>query len=144
MIRILGLIVFAILLAGCTANETRQAKNHPLISAYTQAYNDKDLPTMTALMHPDIEWLSVEGNNIEVHVSGKASLTASMKEWFETPDLPKGTLRDWSVNGNYVAVTETASWTTDEGLDKSQSSLTVYELEAQLIRRVYYYPSVEN
>lgn len=99
---------------------------------------------MSALMHPDIEWLSVKGNEIIVEESGKQALSTSMAEWFQSPNLPKGNLRDWNLNGDYVAVTETAAWTSDAGEDKSQSALTVYELEDNLIRRVYYYPSVNN
>jgi hypothetical protein len=116
-------------------------ETHPIISAYSQAYNDKDIETMSNLMHPDIEWVAVEGIEIDVHVSGKDTLTEAMQGWFENPDLPKGSLRDWSDNGDYVAVTETASWTDDTGTEKSQSALTVYELEDRLIRRVYYYPA---
>ena len=144
MIRIIGVCLTAFFLFGCSAEQSLETQDHPLITAYSQAYNDKDIAAMTAFMHPDIEWLSVTGNKIVVEVSGKEALSTSMQEWFENPDLPKGKLRDWSLNGNYVAVTETAFWTTKEGEDKSQSALTVYELEDALIRRVYYYPSVTN
>ena len=113
---------------------------HPIIQAYSQAYNDKDIETMEALMHPDIEWVSISGNEIEVHVSGKSILSKEMQEWFKNPKLPKGSLRDWSLNGDYVGVTETAHWVNDEWEEKSQSALTVYELQENLVRRVYYYP----
>ena len=48
-------------------------------------------------------------------------------------------IRDRSLNGDYVGVTETAHWVNDEGEEKSQSALTVYELQENLVRRVYYY-----
>lgn len=115
-------------------------KGHPIIQAYSQAYNDKDIGTMEALMHPNIEWVSISGNEIEVHVSGKATLSKEMQEWFKNPKLPKGSLRDWSLNGDYVGVTETAHWVSESGEEKSQSALTVYELKDNLVRRVYYYP----
>jgi len=99
---------------------------------------------MTSLMHPDIEWVAVEGNDIEIHISGKESLTKAMQDWFKNPKLPQGSLRDWSLNGDHVAVTETAYWTNDAGEDKSQSALTVYQLKDGLIRRVYYYPATKD
>jgi len=51
---------------------------------------------------------------------------------------------DWNVNVPYVSVTETANWTATDGTKKSQSSMTVYELEDNLIRRVWYYPAVDK
>lgn len=128
-------------LSACQSDRT-QTYAHPIISVYSQGWNDKDLETMASLMHPDITWMSIEGDTIKVEVSGKAALVAEMKNWFDGESaLPRGSLRDWSVNGNYAAVTETASWTAKDGSEKSQSALTVYELEDNLIRRVYYYPS---
>jgi len=99
---------------------------------------------MKALMHPDIEWVAIEGNDIEVHVSGKETLAKEMEGWFKNPKLPKGSLRDWSLNGDHIAVTETAHWTTEAGEKKSQSALTVYKLEDGLVRRVYYYPAQKS
>ena len=144
MIRIFGICLALLFLFGCAAKDSPTTQSHPIIAAYSQAYNDKDITAMSALMHPDIEWLSVKNNEIIVEVSGKEALASSMSDWFESPNLPKGSLRDWSVNGNYIAVTETASWTTDAGEEKAQGALTVYELQDNLIRRVYYYPSVND
>ena len=129
-------------LSACTKPDSSHA--HPIVAAYSESWNEKDVQKMAALMHPDIQWLSVKDNAITVEVSGKSSLVAEMQEWFNGLDLPSGSLRDWSINGNYIAVTETAAWTDKSGTAQSQSSLTVYELEDKLIRRVYYYPSVNN
>ena len=145
MKNIVVLSIFAVCLfwlSACTKPDSSHA--HPIVAAYSESWNEKDVQKMAALMHPEIQWLSVKDNTITVEVSGKSALVAEMQEWFNSPDLPSGSLRDWSINGNYVAVTETAAWTDKAGVAKSQSSLTVYELEEQLIRRVYYYPSVNN
>ena len=115
-----------------------------IISAYSAAWNTQNLEQMAALMHPDIEWLSVNGSETTVETQGKAALVNAMREWFASPNLPSGSLRDWSINGHFVAVTETASWLDKTQQLQSQSALTVYELTDNLIRRVYYYPSVKN
>ena len=135
-------VVSIVWLSACSKPDNSKA--HPIVAAYSVSWNEKDVQKMTALMHPDIQWLSVTDNTISVEVSGKTELVAEMTEWFDSPNLPAGSLRDWSLNGNYVAVTETAAWTDKAGTAQSQSSLTVYELEDNLIRRVYYYPSVKN
>ena len=142
MIRICFLIS-AIFIMSCSPS-TPKATGHPIIQAYSNAYNEKDIESLRNLMHPDIEWVAVKGNDIEVHVSGKEALAGEMEKWFESPDLPTGSHRDWSINGNNVAVTEIAHWTTKDGEKKSQSALTVYELENNLVRRVYYFPETKN
>ncbi|MDT0595471.1 nuclear transport factor 2 family protein [Glaciecola petra] len=138
LIIFVGLLI-AIFAAPSDANPKEQAS---IISAYSAAWNAKDLAKMATLMHPDIEWLSVSGSKISVETKGKDELVSALEKWFLSPDLPKGSLRDWSINGNFVAVTETASWLDDANQQQSQSSLTVYELQDKLIRRVYYYPSI--
>ena len=137
------LIIFitSLWLTACNFSNTTE---HPIISAYSEAWNNKDLEGMSSLMHPDIEWLSVTGNDISIEVSGKDALSQGIQGYFESPDLPTSSLRGWSVNGDYISVTETAHWTNKAGEPQSQSSLTVYELNDGLIRRVYYYPSVQD
>ena len=143
MKRLLLLIGLLIVIFSLHGNEemSQQAK---IISAYSAAWNAKKLDEMAALMHPEIEWLSVVGSAVKVETKGKEQLVDSLKAWFASPSLPTGSLRDWSINGNFVAVTETASWLDDAKQTQSQSSLTVYELEDNLIRRVYYYSSISQ
>ena len=38
-----------------------ETKESLIVAQYSEAWNKKDLNAMAALMHPDIEWLSVEG-----------------------------------------------------------------------------------
>lgn len=112
---------------------------HPIITAYTYAYSTKDIAAMQALMHPEIEWLSVDGSTVKTEVAGKAELSDVVESFFADPNMATGTLAGWSVNGNQVAVTETAHWTSKTGKPKSQSALVFYELDNNLIRRVYYF-----
>lgn len=142
MIKIYFLGIIAVLTTACSQPAVQQG--HPVIKAYSNAYNEKDINALKSLMHANIEWLAVTGNEIEVHVSGKETLATEMESWFENPNLPKGKHRDWSINGNNVAVTEIAYWTTKDGEEKSQSALTVYELKDGLVRRVYYFPETKD
>lgn len=135
--RLIFLFVTIFILSSCSKPETNDA--HPIVAAYTDAYNDKNLEVMSSLMHPDIEWLSVNDSTISVEAKGKTVLSDAMKGYFADPNMPTGSLRDWSVNGDYIAVTETAHWVNKTGESKSQSALTVYQLEDDLVRRVYYY-----
>ena len=110
-----------------------------LIETYAAAYNTHDLPTMAALMHVNIEWLSISDTGMETVTANKAELVAELENYFGKLPTSKSTLNDWGVNGDYVSVTETVSWT-KEGVSKSQSAITVYQIEDALIRRVWYFP----
>lgn len=138
-------LVMAGLLSACIQVETPEfVVPKTIISEHVRAFNAGDVAAMAKMQHPDIEWLSVSGSELSVEVSGRNELSNNMAEYFNSPTKVTGDLRDWSVNPPYVSVTETASWTAKDGTEKSQSSLTVYQLEDNLIRRVWYYPAVDN
>jgi hypothetical protein len=140
----------ALLLTACIEpippSERAQAVVSPksVITAHVDAFNRGDVEGMAKMQHPNIEWLSVSGNAVSVEVSGRDALSKNMADYFKSPTKVTGTLRDWNINAPYVSVTETASWTAADGTAKSQSSMTVYELENNLIRRVWYYPAVDE
>jgi hypothetical protein len=139
------LIAAALILSACTQGETTPAAApHPVILQHMSAFNAQDAAAMAKVEHPDIEWFNVGGSEMSLEVAGRDNLTKSMQDFFKSPMKISGTLSGWSVNGNYVSVIETASWSTKSGDTKSQSALSVYELEDDLIRRVWYYPAVSN
>jgi len=138
------ILSLALLVTACSATEPSVVAPHPVIQAHVDAFNAKDIAAMAAVEHPDIEWLSINGSDISTEVAGRDALSEMMEDYLKNNPSVKGTLRDWGVNGNYVSVTETARWTTKDGFQKSQSATTVYELEDNLIRRVWYYPAVTD
>lgn len=136
---IIGAAAFA-LLGACAE---KPAAANAVIAAHVAGFNAQDMAAMAAQEHPDIEWFSVNGADMSLEVAGRDALGEVMKDMFESPTKVRGTLRDWSVNGNYIAVTETAQWAGKDGAPQAQSALTVYEMEDGLIRRVYYYPAAK-
>jgi len=131
-------IIGASLFSACQ----QAAEPHPVIVAHVDAFNARDFDAMSRVEHPEIEWIRVLGSDVRVDISGRETLAKILQDYTaSTPDVA-GALRDWSVNGDYVSVTETATWTAVDGSRKAQSTLTVYQLEDGLIRRVWYYPSV--
>ena len=132
------------LLTGCNAMDPETAVPKSIVAEHVRAFNAGNVEAMTKMQHPNIQWLSVKGNAVSVEVSGRAALAKNMTEYFKSPTKVTGTLKGWNVNTPYVSVTETASWTAKDGTKKIQSSMTVYELEDNLIRRVWYYPAVNK
>jgi len=115
-----------------------------IVSAHVDAFNEGDVAGMSKMQHPNIEWLNINGSTMTVQASGRAALAKNMQDYFNSTTRVTGTLRNWSLNGDYVSVTETVRWKAADGKTKTQSAITVYQLEDNLIRRVWYYPSVEN
>ena len=115
-----------------------------IIMAHTDAFNKGDVVGMTKMQHPNIEWLNVNGSAVTVEVAGRAALAKNMESYFRSPTRVQSTLSNWNLNGDYISVTETARWKAADGQAKSQDALTVYQIEDNLIRRVWYYPAVQN
>ncbi|MEL7444595.1 MAG: nuclear transport factor 2 family protein, partial [Pseudomonadota bacterium] len=107
-------------------------------SAYVDAYNDRDLDGMLSLMHEDVQWLSVEGEKVEVFANGKADLAAQMESYLASPMATLSEIDGSVSDGRFVAVREIAHWTDNNGDAKEQSALAVYEIEDGLVRRVWY------
>lgn len=136
--------MMAILTACADPRSPEDAIPKSIISEHTRAFNAADVAAMSKMQHPNIEWFSVSGNQISLQVAGREALARNMETYFKSPTRVTGRLRGWNLNRPFVSVTEIASWTAPDGTKKSQSSLTVYELEDNLIRRVWYYPAVEH
>jgi hypothetical protein len=124
--------------------EAPAREEHPAIRAYIEAYNSGDVDAMGALLHPEFEWLSITGNEVETVSAGRDTLLAEMRAYFAGGKATTSALSEWSVLGPYVSVVETASWTDKDGQPRSQSSLSVYETTPDgLLRRVWYFPVVK-
>lgn len=111
------------------------------VSEYTIAFNTKDIVKMSRLMHDNIEWINIEGSAQSTITANKTALVGELAAYFSNDSKSVSTLSDWSVNGNYVSVKETVTTPTDDGGERVQASIAVYEFEGDLIRRVWYFPA---
>ncbi len=142
--------ILALALSACQEGETATpaapVEDHvAIVKAYVDAYNGDDAAAMSALMHPDIEWLSISGSRVELVSAGREKLTEEMRVFFQGESTATSTLSGIGQTGGFVSTIETASWMGDDNKDKSQSSLAVYEVTADgLIRRIWYYPEVAS
>ena len=138
------LTIVALTISACTPSTPPKIDTPPnqaLVQSYANAYNANDLETMAAKMHDDIEWINIEGSSQTIITDGKEALVAELGSHFSSSPISSSTLSDWSVNGKYVSVKETVSFKRKDGTTGSQASLSVYELEDGLIRRVWYFPA---
>lgn len=139
-----GLLMLAVGIAlGCSSPSIAQADADPLeiVTAYVAAYNARDIDAMAAMMHDDIMWIAVEEDGVAPMAVGKDDLTDQMRAYVASAGATKSTLGEPVRHGRFLSVTETATWQTADGQNRSQSAGAVYELEDGLIRRVWYYPA---
>lgn len=133
-------------LSGCAALQPSPTApeinaRYDVIEAYTDAYNARDVEAMAALMHDDIQWLSIDGADIAVVADGKADLVTQMTGYVASGSATTSTLEGQLADGPYLAVREIARWTGGDGAQAEQSALAVYQVEQGLVRRVWYYPA---
>ncbi|MGB3456007.1 MAG: nuclear transport factor 2 family protein [Litorimonas sp.] len=133
------LLLFGMILAGCTADPPVPTQAQRVIEAHVAGFNARDIDAMRAAQHPEAEWLQVSGSDVSTVSSSREDWNAAMTDLFDDPSDMRGSLRDWAVSGNRVAVVETASVLGEDGRRTSRDTLTAYEIEDGLIRRVWYF-----
>ena len=144
LLRIVILIAVTNLTA-CTATKStdeRQSatpnKHVQTIRDYTLAFNNRDLETMLSLVSDDIQWLSIDGDQISEVTSGKTALSVELVSYFKQCETCRSRLENISATKNRVSATEIASWEAN-GQTRSQGALSVYEMKENRIVRVYYF-----
>jgi len=115
--------------------------NQATAASYIDTYNAGDIAEMRKLMHPEIQWISVEGSAFEVAADGREALVEQMTAYFASPSVPRSTYEQIIENGRFLTMRETAHWTDSAGKQQAQSSIAVYEFERGLVRRVWYFPA---
>jgi uncharacterized protein (TIGR02246 family) len=111
-----------------------------LVERYMAAYNDHDAAAMLELAHPDIQWLSIEGDEVQVVTEGRDALGEAMQGYFDSAPSSRSVIEATMTSGSRVSVRERAEWETASGT-RSRAALAVYEIVDGLIRRVWYFPS---
>lgn len=111
-----------------------------VVERYLAAYNDHDVAAMLALAHPDIQWLSIDGDRVRVETEGAEALGKALRDYFEAVPSARSTIDSKMVSGNRVSVRERAHWESEAG-PKSQAALSVYEIDDGRVRRVWYFPA---
>lgn len=111
-----------------------------IVYRFVEAFNAHDTEGMLEMVTDDIQWLSIDGEDIVTETSNKEQLRSGMADYFESCSSCQSRLVHIFSTGIRVSALEVASFETDGGV-KEQQSLSVYEFSGSLIRRVYYFPA---
>ncbi|MCY1076117.1 nuclear transport factor 2 family protein [Archangium lansingense] len=114
-----------------------------VVRTLVEAFNRHEPAQMAALVHEDFEYLSVDGKTVSVDAVGREALKQSMTGYFASVRDVESVIEHATVTGPYVAIRERVSWTGKSGR-RSQAALGVYEVREGLVKRVWYYPAVEQ
>lgn len=126
------------LLAIVLAWSARAQSPEEVVERYMAAYNDHDVEAMLELVHPDVQWLAVDGDRIRVETEGADALAEAMRGYFEAVPSTRSSIETLMVSGKRVSVHERAHWKSSGQL-RSHTALSVYEIAAGRILRVWYF-----
>lgn len=112
-----------------------------VVKAFTAAYNRGDLAAMLALVHPDVSWHRIDGGTIKTETRGKQALRESLVPYFAGERTSSSVIEGTMESGDFVIVTERASWKDKDGVQKSQAAVIVYEFKDGLILNIWDFPA---
>ena len=127
-------------LAAVTAPDTTALA---VVRAYFAAYNVHDVDGVIRLLSADFTWLSLSGDTISVEVRGTNAIRSSLVQYFQDFPSAMSEMESATALGPWVTVRERARWQGTAG-PRSQAAISVYEVRAGLLRRVWYYPAVKD
>ncbi len=142
------LVVICGLLVGCESSgessnpEVALSEAELVVRSLSDAFNAHDPAAMAEHVADDILWLGfAAADSFYTEADGKAALIAGMGGYFEAVPSVRSQMEDVVVTGNFVAFRERVFWQSEDG-ERSQAALAVYEVQDQLVQRVWYYPAV--
>lgn len=132
-IRITGLMLLAMLSASCI-QEPMSTGSLATAKALVEAFNRHNPEAMAALVTSDFELYYVDEAGVAaLSVSGREQLLQEMITYFTNRPSVQSTIADVIDGPTYVSFREQ--------IVGGQSSLAVYEIRDQLIKRVWYFPA---
>lgn len=112
-----------------------------VVRAFTEALNAKDVKRLSELTTPNIHWLSLVGDGLQVEAKDGEALRLRLAEAFQRePDL-KRELHMLVTNGSFVSVRERSVWTGSKGEPQSRNTFVVFDVAEGRVARVWVYPS---
>lgn len=118
------------------------SKSVEVVTQFINAFNSKNLGVMLQLTNQDVHWMSVSGQQLSVETNSQSALEKAMTEYFESIPSARSDLVSISYSGPFVHTVEQAFWISG-GLEKSQCSMAIYQLDNSKISQVWYFPSYQ-
>lgn len=137
-------VLLALLLTACAGGSaSRQGEGRSalaVVEAYVAAFNRHDAAAASALLAPDLQWLAIAGDRIELEASGREAMRQSLQSYFQaTPDV-RSEVQSLARGQQRVAVYECVAWR--EGSARQQRCAHgLYQVQGGLIQRAWFWPA---
>ena len=115
-------------------------KPDKLVREFVAAFNAHDVDRMLTSCAPDVRWMNLAADKLTVETSGTEKLAESMRGYFRRVPSARSELRGVVVSGNFVTAVERATWES-KGQERTQCSVSVYEVREGKVHSVWYFPA---
>lgn len=141
--------ICAVALAACSdklslpegvAKITPISSQEKIAQKFIEAFSANDADAMASYCGDDFKWGYVREGGIELAGQGREDLVKQMKTYFAANLGVRSDIENVFVNGDFVALSERVFWS-ENGAEKTASSLAVYHIEDNAINSVWYYPA---
>lgn len=119
-----------------------------ILQAYLAAFNAQDLDAMMELVSPHVEWVNHMKSGRTAKADGQSALRQQMADYFKAVPSVQMELEGLFTSGRIVSVRERATWsvtqtdgTKEVDVKFSSVSISIFETEENLIRRVWHFPA---
>ncbi len=139
-------LLLVVCLASCHRNELRpihsdvdiqEVKN--IAEHFVDAYNQRDVNGMLQWVHEEIRYMYVSGGEIYMETDGKKALHEFLLPFFTNKPQAKSELLSSTQSGSFIHQVERALWQDAAGNSQSQCSLSVYQINDELIINIWYF-----
>jgi ketosteroid isomerase-like protein len=111
----------------------------PVVQKFYDALNRHDVEAALAQIHPDIQWMTINGDQIISHFTGHAAVRDVLAKTLGTYRGLRKTIDQSIIEGPLVSVVERGQWKGRNGGELKQSTLVVYHVEDGKILHVWIY-----
>ena len=134
-----ALALLALFAVAPVAAQAPVREGSAVVREFVAAFDRHDVEGVVALAHPEIAWMSVEADTLAPQLKGTDELRSWLTGYFARSPKARSRLGQVGSGVKYFSATECAT-SGKEGATE-QCSHSVYELEQNKVRRVWYFPS---
>jgi len=126
-----------VLLIACTKSN----RSIQIVEGYLHAYNQHDIEAMLEYLSDDVKWMSINADQLITETSNQEELRIVLLDYFEKVPTSRSELQQVTLNGHFVNAVEKATWKSKDGEKQEQCAVSVYEIQDQLIKNIWYFNS---
>ncbi len=142
-----GFFCLLLSLTACQLSPVKSYLVEPTVAniaeQFVDAYNAHDQQAMLKLVHPEIKYMYIDANQIYTETNSKAALVDFLMTYFANNSKAQSKLLSSHLQGPFIHQVEQALWLDASGQQKSQCSLSVYEIKQKLIINIWYFTTFE-